>query len=69
MENNKKEEFIKELKTLLEKYDVNIGFVCDPCSDTNGIYEAGLEVCENKTGKQVLRTHGWNFDANNLKIN
>ena len=48
MENNKKEEFIKELKTLLEKYDVNIGFVCDPCSDTNGIYEAGLEVCENR---------------------
>ena len=62
-----KREFVKELKALLDRYDVNIQFVCDPCSDTYGIYDAGIAVYENRTDRQVLRTHDWYLDKNNLK--
>ena len=62
-----KKNFIKELKALLRKYDVNIQFVCDPCSDTYGIYDGGIAVCENKTGKTVVRSNNWSLDASDLK--
>lgn len=62
-----KKEFIKELKALLNKYNVNIQFVCDPCSDTYGIYDAGIAVFESRTGRQVLRTHDWYLDTTNVK--
>lgn len=64
--NKQKAEFKKKLKALFKEYNVNIQFVCDPCSDTYGIYDAGIAVCENITGKQVLRTHDWYLDENNI---
>jgi hypothetical protein len=35
-------EFLKELKTLLEKYDASIDFTFD--GDTHGIYDLGVEI-------------------------
>lgn len=62
-----KKEFVNKLKVLLEEYDVNIQFVCSPSSDTYGIYDAGIAVYENKTDKQVFRTHDWYLDSNNIR--
>ena len=64
--NKQKAEFKKKLKALLKEYNVNIQFVCSPCSDTYGIYDAGIAVCENKTDNQVLRTDYWYLDENNI---
>ena len=46
MDENRKKEFVKELKALLNKYDVSIGFVCDACSDMHGLYDERIEVQE-----------------------
>lgn len=67
MTHKEKTQFKNELLALLKKYNVNIQFVCDPCSDTYGIYDAGIAVCENRTDRQVFRTHDWYLDEVNIK--
>lgn len=66
MRNEQKREFLDKLKSLLDEYDVYIHFACDPCSDTYGIYDGGIAVCENRTGEQVLKTNDWYLDGNNI---
>lgn len=66
MTKEQKNELVNRLKVLLEEYNVNIQFVCDPCSDTYGIYDGGIAVYENNTDKQVFRTYDWYLDSNNI---
>lgn len=68
MDENRKKEFVKELKALLNKYDVSIGFVCDACSDMHGLYDERIEVQENKTDKVVCSAYSYWMDANNIEI-
>lgn len=37
-------DFLKELKVLMEKYDASIGFTCSPCSDCYGLNDEGIVV-------------------------
>lgn len=57
-------EFLKELKGLLKKYNASISFECADCSDTYGIYEAGMGI--NVNGKRIKKTSGWALDATDL---
>jgi hypothetical protein len=34
----KQKEFLKEFEDLLLKYNAEIGWTCDECSDTHGLY-------------------------------
>ena len=49
------EDFKKELKILLNKYNASIEFDCDSCSDTYGIYDGhiGIEI----NGKKFRHKH------------
>lgn len=40
----KQKEFLKALKDLLIKYNADIGWTCDDCSDTYGLYDDHLYV-------------------------
>jgi len=59
-----KKNFIKDLKALLKTYNASINFTCADCSDTYGIYEAGMSI--NIDGKQIKKTDGWRLDATDL---
>ena len=39
-----KEEFRKELKSLLEKHNASISWICHECSDLMGVYDSHLEI-------------------------
>lgn len=41
---NKSDDFLAELKALLEKYNADIGFTCDDGSDTYGITGEGMTI-------------------------
>lgn len=41
---SQKNEFLKELKALLEKYDVSIGFSIGEGSDTHGLYDERITI-------------------------
>lgn len=40
----KQKEFLKEFKELLLKYNADIGWTCDDCSDTYGLYNDHLYI-------------------------
>lgn len=40
----KQKEFLKELKNLFIKYNAYIGWTCDDCSDTYGLYDDHLYI-------------------------
>ena len=40
----KQKEFIKELRDLFIKYNAEIGWTCDYCSDTYGLYDDHLYI-------------------------
>jgi hypothetical protein len=60
-----KEEFLKEFKALLEKYDVSINFSVSGCSDTHGLYDEKM-VIDHKD-KIWFEVNGWCIDACELK--
>lgn len=64
MTNNKKGNFLLELKELLSKYDATIGFTVSSDSDTYGLYEEAMII--KSGGANVLRVEGWAFDANDI---
>lgn len=63
------EEFLYELEQLLTKHKASINFDCSSCSDTHGIYDAGIEVrvgCAPYQESHKFR-FVWGIDANDLK--
>lgn len=67
-----KEQFLQELKELLEKYDVNIGFSVSPCSDTHGLNDEKI-VIDHRISKNSfkeerwLEVYGWGLGASDIK--
>jgi hypothetical protein len=59
MDNKQIQELKKELKSLLKKYDVMIGFTCSDSSDTYGIYGEGIVIQERKTGNILFKEDKW----------
>jgi len=59
MEN--KEEFLKELKALLQKYNVTISAGVGEGSDTHGISEEHVEIYSNFNYKTVFKVEGWSL--------
>ncbi len=60
-----KQEFLKEFKALLEKYNVEINFRVADCSDTYGLYNERM-VIEHKD-ETWFETHGWGIIASDIK--
>ena len=67
---SKQDEFLRELKELLTKYDATISFDFDSCSDTHGIYDGGIALYIGyntpKVEKRVFKSAGWSLDASDL---
>lgn len=66
MEKENKENMLKELKALLEKYNITIGFSCGEGSDTHGIYDENMEISCNKTGRILFSNYGWSIYKGDL---
>jgi len=60
----KPKEFLRELKSLLDKYNANISFAVSDSSDTYGLSGENLEI--RVDGKVVMSVCGWSMDANDL---
>lgn len=59
-----KQEFLKELKALLKKYDAKISFTCSDSSDTHGLYNDHLQI---KIKNEVIaETDGWILDKTEI---
>ena len=54
---NNKESFQQEFKTLLEKYNVSIGFQVSECSDTYGL--SGEKMIVYHTIPNTFQTEDW----------
>jgi hypothetical protein len=69
--NSMKQEFLKEFKALLEKYNVGISFSVSDCSDTYGLSDEKLVVYhrEPKTyhTETWLEVDGWALDKNDIE--
>lgn len=57
-------EFRRELKALLEKYNVSIDFSCSDCSDTHGIYDAKMVACFTLSDRMLAfdLSNSWGVD-------
>ena len=53
----KSNEFLQELKALLQKYNASIGFTCDKGSDTWGL--SGDQIVVEVDDSTVLETESW----------
>ena len=67
-----KKEFLKELKTLMEKYDVTIGFSVSACSDTYGLYDEKMCINHRISKKSFkeetwLEVNGWNIQSSDIE--
>ena len=60
-----KKEFLKELHSLLEKYNASIEWKCSDCSDLHGVYDNHLEINLNDT-KTICFDDDW-VDSNDVK--
>jgi hypothetical protein len=58
------EEFKKELKALLIKYDASICLDFDDCSDTHGM--TGVQMVAVVDGKEVFLSYDYGIDACDL---
>ena len=64
MKSSKIDEFKKELKALLKKYNANIYFWCDESSDLLGINDEQMKVTID--GKHYLLADGYEIDVYEL---
>jgi hypothetical protein len=53
-----KDEFLKEFKALLEKYDVSISFSVGAGSDTHGLYDEKM-VIDHRIDKNSFKEETW----------
>lgn len=61
---NEKDSFRQELKELLEKYNVSIGFSVSECSDTYGLYDEKIIIRHNN--EKWIEVDGWVIDGSDL---
>lgn len=61
----KQKEFLKEFKDLLLKYNADIGWTCDDCSDTYGLYNDHLYI--SMLGQQDIDLLSNSIDFNDLE--
>jgi hypothetical protein len=68
-----KEEFLKEFRALLEKYNVGIAFTVGECSDTYGLYDEKMIVYRTVPGtfkdEDWMVVDGWAIDISDFKDN
>ena len=67
-----KKEFLKELKTLMEKYDVSIDFSVGFGSDTHGLYDEKMCINHRISKKSFkeetwLEVNGWNIQSSDIE--
>jgi len=60
------DDFKKELKALLAKYNVTIDFEADDCSDWHGITGEKMVVCEKNGITHVLANYQHYIEAGDL---
>lgn len=60
----KQKEFLKEFKDLLLKYNVEIDWTCDECSDTHGLYNDHLYI--SMLGQEDIDLYSNSIDYNDL---
>jgi hypothetical protein len=53
-----KEQFLAELKALMEKYDVSINFCVSACSDTHGLSDEKMTI-EHRISKDSFKEEVW----------
>jgi hypothetical protein len=53
-----RDEFLRELKALMEKYDVSIGFSVGDCSDTQGLYDEKV-VIDHRISRESWKEETW----------
>lgn len=68
-----REEFLRELKALMKKYDVSIGFSVGSCSDTHGLYDEMLVIDHRiKEGsfkeETWLTVDGWWMNSTDIEV-
>ena len=68
-----REEFLKELKALMKKYNVSIGFSVGDCSDTHGLYDERLVIDHRiKEGsfkeETWLEVNGWWMNSTDIEV-
>ena len=60
-----KRTFLSELKALLTKYDVSIGWELGDGSDTHGIYDEKV-VISDKDGEPIYTANGYSLDTSDI---
>lgn len=60
----KQKEFLEEFKDLLLKYSADIGWTCDDCSDTHGLYNDHLYI--SMKGQKDIDLYSNSIDYNDL---
>lgn len=62
------ENFLKELKELLDKHNMSICFDCSSCSDTHGIYDEGIQVESlGKDGEKFKFHYEWCITSTSIE--
>jgi len=64
---NVKQEFLKELKALMEKHNASIEAGVGFGSDTHGIWDEHIDICDHRD-KTLLRVQGWSLGHEDIKI-
>ena len=64
---NKVNEFKKELKELLRKYEMSINVGYDDGSDTYGMSGEHM-TCEDNKGNEYLICEDWYMEASDIKV-
>jgi hypothetical protein len=59
-------DFLIELKALLEKYNASIDVDYHDCSDTHGMQGEAMRVSVGKESKEIC--WGWGIEANDIKL-
>lgn len=63
---NKPDNFKKELKELLEKYNASIDVCYDSCSDMHGVYDEGIEVSFEDDNSSFKLVNDWYISVEQL---
>ena len=64
--NNKNEEFLKDLRSLLKKHNVSIYFDFGEGSDTHGMYNECIVISNDETDEELIRVEGYGMDASDI---